>query len=181
MLWAQSTIKDYIRAEHKLHSIWAQSTTKDYIRAEHKLHSIWAQSTTKDYVMAEHKLHSIWVQSTTKDYIRAEHKLHSILAQSTTKDYIRAEHKLPCISKLFISQIIIPQVFSFFLSFFFFFLPIYIPRAPNTGTCIRQGDLLFFFSTYDTRFHWSVSVATDPVVRLSLPADQGLFSHTTES
>ena len=33
LLWAQSTTRDYIRAEHKLHSI-------DYIRAEHKLHSI---------------------------------------------------------------------------------------------------------------------------------------------
>ena len=32
-------------------------------------------------------------------------------AQSTTKDYIRAEHKLQSISKLFIPQVIIPQVF----------------------------------------------------------------------
>ena len=31
-------------------------------------------------------------------------------AQSTTKDCIRAEHKFHCISKLFISEVIIPQV-----------------------------------------------------------------------
>ena len=31
-------------------------------------------------------------------------------AQSTTKDYIRAEHKLHSITKLFNSQVIIPQV-----------------------------------------------------------------------
>ena len=54
-------------------------------------------------------------------------------AQSTTKDYKRAKHKLQSISKLFISQVIIPQVM--------FFEPIYIPRARNTGTCIRQSDL----------------------------------------
>ena len=40
-------------------------------------------------------------------------------AQSTTKDYIRAEHKLHPISKLFISQAIIPQVMSFFSLFRF--------------------------------------------------------------
>ena len=34
---------------------------------------------------------------------------------------------------LFISQVIIPQVV--------LFEQIYIPRALNTGTCIRQGDL----------------------------------------
>ena len=56
-------------------------------------------------------------------------------AQSTTKDYIRAEHKLHSISKIFISQVIIPQVM--------FFQPIYIPRALNTGTLIRQGDLFY--------------------------------------
>ena len=55
----------------------------------------------------------------------------------TTKDYIRAEHKLQSISKLFISQIIIQQVFFFLL---FLILPIYIPRALSAGTCIRQGD-----------------------------------------
>ena len=38
-------------------------------------------------------------------------------AQSTTKDYIRAEHKLHSISKLFISQVIIPQVMFFFSLF----------------------------------------------------------------
>ena len=54
-------------------------------------------------------------------------------AQSTTKNYIRAEHKLHSISKLFISQVIIPQVK--------FSEPIYILRALNTGTCLWQGDL----------------------------------------
>ena len=58
-----------------------------------------------------------------------------LLAQSTTKDYIRAEHKLHSISKSFISQVTIPQIM------WVFFLPIYIPQALNTGTCIRQGDL----------------------------------------
>ena len=38
---------------------------------------------------------------------------------------------------LFISQVIIAQVF-------FFFFRLYIPRALNTGTCIRQGDLYCF-------------------------------------
>ena len=33
------------------------------------------------------------------------------------------------------SQVIIPQVM--------FFEPIYIPRALNTGTCIRKGDLFY--------------------------------------
>ena len=56
-------------------------------------------------------------------------------AQSTTKDYIRAEHKLHSISKLFISQVILPQVM--------FFEPIYIPRALNMGTCIQQGNLFY--------------------------------------
>ena len=40
-------------------------------------------------------------------------------AQSTKKDYIRAKHKLHSISKLFISQIITPQVVCF-LSLFIF-------------------------------------------------------------
>ena len=46
-----------------------------------------------------------------------------LLAQSATKDYIRAEHKLQSISKLFISQVIIPQVmfvYGFFFSLFIF-------------------------------------------------------------
>ena len=55
--------------------------------------------------------------------------------QSTTKDYITAEDELHSISKLFISQVIIPQVM--------FFVPFYIPRALNTGTFIQQGDLFY--------------------------------------
>ena len=38
-------------------------------------------------------------------------------------------------SQLLISRVIIPQ--------FMFSEPIYIPRALNTGTCIRQGDLFY--------------------------------------
>ena len=37
--------------------------------------------------------------------------------------------------KVFISQVIIPQVM--------FFEPVYIPRALNTRTCLRQGDLFY--------------------------------------
>ena len=48
---------------------------------------------------------------------------------------MRAEYKLHSISMLFISQVIIPQVM--------FSQPIYIPRALNTGTCLRQGDLFY--------------------------------------
>ena len=43
------------------------------------------------------------------------------LAVSTTKDYIRAEHKLHSISKLFISQVIIPY-FMFFVVVFCLFV-----------------------------------------------------------
>ena len=39
-------------------------------------------------------------------------------AQSATKDYIRAKHKLHNISKLFISQVTIPQVM-FFLAYLY--------------------------------------------------------------
>ena len=42
------------------------------------------------------------------------------------------------ISKLVISQVIIPQS-----HVFFFFKAIYIPRSLNTGTCIQQGDLFY--------------------------------------
>ena len=54
---------------------------------------------------------------------------------STTGDHIRAVHKLHSISKLVISQVIIPQVM--------FFEPIYIPKAISTGTCVQQGDLFY--------------------------------------
>ena len=50
-------------------------------------------------------------------------------------DYIRAEHKLHAIAKLFISEVIIPQVM--------FSEPIYIPWALNAGTCIQQADLSY--------------------------------------
>ena len=78
-----------------------------------------------------------------------------LLAQSTTKDYIRAEHKLYCNSKLnIISQVIIlPQVMFFgfvlFLVVVVVVLPIYIPRALNTGICLRQDDL--FYSARSTQ------------------------------
>ena len=63
-----------------------------------------------------------------------------LLAQSTRKDYIRAEHKLHSISKLVISQVIIPKVI--------FSEPFYIPQALNTGTCLRQGDLFYSAGLY---------------------------------
>ena len=69
------------------------------------------------------------------------------------KDYIRAEHKLHAIFKLFISQVIIPQVFfcccflCFFLFFFFFFFfePVYIPRSLNTETLHSAGWPISFY------------------------------------
>ena len=79
-----------------------------------------------------------------------------LCAQSTTKDYIRAEQKLHSISKLFMSQVIIPQVM--------FFEPIYIPRALNTGTCIRQGDL--FYSAGLHRNHVLATANTGEIVRV---------------
>ena len=65
-------------------------------------------------------------------------------AQSTTKDYIRAEHKLNSIFKLVIPQVIIPQSHVFFVVVVFFWGVAYLyPRALNTGTCIKQGDLFY--------------------------------------
>ena len=52
-----------------------------------------------------------------------------------------AEHKLHSISRLFISQVMIPQVM--LLVFLFLFFPVYIPRVLNTGTCIQPGDLFY--------------------------------------
>ena len=56
-------------------------------------------------------------------------------AQSATKDYIRAEHKVHSIFMLFVSQVLIPQVM--------FLEPIYVPRALDMGTGLRQGDLFY--------------------------------------
>ena len=55
--------------------------------------------------------------------------------------------KLHSVSKLVISQVIIPQVM--------LFEPIYIPRALNTGTCIRQGDHF-----YSAGLHRNLVLAT---------------------
>ena len=49
------------------------------------------------------------------------------------------QHKLHSISQLFISQVIIPQVMYCCCCF----LPIYMPWALNTGTCLWQGDLFY--------------------------------------
>ena len=57
---------------------------------------------------------------------------------------MRPEHKLHFISKLFISQVIIPQVM-------WVFWPIYIPQELSTGTCLCQGDL--FYSAGPHRNH----------------------------
>ena len=86
-------------------------------------------------------------------------------AQSTTKDYIGAEDKLQSISKLFIPQVIISQVFFAQTTAQIMattserktrknnnkktspithdLVPSYIPRALNTGTCIQQGELFY--------------------------------------
>ena len=58
-----------------------------------------------------------WCFEPTKNYIRAEHKLHSI------------------------SQII--HFTTHHTTSHFFFQPIYVPRALNTGTCIQRGDLFY--------------------------------------
>ena len=68
---------------------------------------------------------------------------------------MRAEHKLRSFSKLFISQVIIPQVM--------LFQPIYIPRALNTGTCVRQGDL--FYSAGLHRNHVKATANTGEIGR----------------
>ena len=65
------------------------------------------------------------------------------------------EHKLHSISKSFISQAIIQQVM--------FFEPIYIPRALNTGTCIRQGDR--FYSAGQHRNHVLATANTGEIGR----------------
>ena len=65
-------------------------------------------------------------------------------------DYIRAEHKLHSITKLFISQVIVPQVICF--------EPFYIPRALNMRTCILQGDR--FYSAGPHRNHVSATANT---------------------
>ena len=61
-----------------------------------------------------------------------------------------AEHKLHSITKLFISQVIVPQVICF--------EPFYIPRALNMRTCILQGDP--FYSAGPHRNHVSATANT---------------------
>ena len=56
---------------------------------------------------------------------------------------------------LFISQVIMPQVM--------FLEPIYIPRALNTGTCTRQGDL--FYSAGLCRNHVLATANTGEIGR----------------
>ena len=68
---------------------------------------------------------------------------------------ITSEHKLHSISKLIISQVIIPQVVVF--------EPIYIPRAVNTGTSIQQGDL--FYSAGLLRNHVLATANTGKIGR----------------
>ena len=60
-------------------------------------------------------------------------------AQSTTKDYIRAEHKLHTVFKLFISQVIIPQVM--FVCLFVFSL--FIFRGHSTQE-LDSGRVTYF-------------------------------------
>ena len=46
---------------------------------------------------------------------------------------------------------------------FVFFQPIYIPRAPNEGTCLQQGDL--FYSAGLHRNHVLATVGTGKIGR----------------
>ena len=71
-------------------------------------------------------------------------------AQSTTKDYIRAEHKLHSISKLFISQVIKPQVM------FLFFVFVLFCVCVRVYVCVCFG--LFTFRGHSTREPASSSV-----------------------
>ena len=57
-----------------------------------------------------------------------------LCALSSTRDYIRAEHKLHTSSKLFISQVILPQVM-FFFSLFIFRGHSTREPAPNRVAC----------------------------------------------
>ena len=103
-------------------------------------------------------------------------------ARSATKDYIRAEHKLHSISKLFISQVIIPQVMfcvcvCVFVWGLLFFQPIYIPRAFNTGTRIWQGNL--FYSAGLHRNHVLATANTGEIGR-SFETNAGEWSGRIE-
>ena len=69
-------------------------------------------------------------------------------AQSITKNYISAKHKLHSSSKLFISQVIIPQVM-LFLSLSIF------PGHSTWEPVSRQGDLF-----YSARLHRNHVLAT---------------------
>ena len=82
-----------------------------------------------------------------------------LYAQSTTKDYIRSENKLEFVSKLFIPQVITPQVFFFSQTTIQLLStiserktrktitlvlgPVYFLRSLSMGTCIQQDDLFF--------------------------------------
>ena len=101
-------------------------------------------------------------------------------AQSTTK-YIRAENKLQPISKLFISQVIIPPIsFSQSITQILCTIskpkprktitqPIYILRALNTGTCIEQGDLHRKGTVHQpTRYGMSKEVQFNQPIRHSI-------------
>ena len=88
----------------------------------------------------------LWAQSTTKDYIRAEHKLHSLHQGWTqTSLYIQVIN--------FTSHHTISQIFE----------AICIPRAVNTETCIRQGDL--FYSAGLHRNHELATANTEEIGR----------------
>ena len=85
-----------------------------------------------------------------------------VRAQSTAKDYyIGAEHELHSLSKSTLPLVITPQVFLSQTTAQIISTiserktrktvtqvlePIYIPRALNTGTCIKQGDLFILLA-----------------------------------
>ena len=64
-------------------------------------------------------------------------------AQSTIKDYIRAEHKLHPICRLFISQVIIPQVI-----FLYFFFSLFIFRGHSTREPASSRLTYFILRAY---------------------------------
>ena len=77
-----------------------------------------------------------WIQVKSQESLVS----HLVLwAQSTTKDYIRAEHKLHSVSHLFISQVMIPQVF-----FFFFFLAYLYSAGTQHGNLHQAGWPILF-------------------------------------
>ena len=89
-----------------------------------------------------YKLHSISKLLISQVIIpQVMYKLHSISKLLISQVIIpQVMYKLHSISKLLISKVTIPPVR--------FYVPINVPRALHTGTCIRQGDLFYSAGLY---------------------------------